>query len=138
MLRLGFERAAIRTAPNAAGFPAVSFAWTVGRLDACHLFAPRTVFRVTACARVEAGALELGASASPHVKPETHAWVALGPTGRIEWPFLTSLFLGGDFGVLFRATQERFVLGGQAAPALLYGVPFLGYELGLGLGARFL
>jgi hypothetical protein len=139
----GWFDPSLRLAFAIAGGPAIdvpaggraSFLWTTGRADACAITWPHAPLRLTACARLEAGALRVAGSAIVGGKSATRPWVAAGPLLRAEWPVTGPLFMDADASLLFRAVEDRFYF---LPDRTVYQVPLAGLGVGIGLGWRFL
>jgi hypothetical protein len=115
-----------------------SFAWTVGRADACILgWPPASAARLAACARLEGGQLRAAGLGSQVTDPQAHdrPWLAAGPLLRAEWALLRPLFLTADAASMVHVTDDRFYFVQQTT---VRAVPLLGLEASLGLGVHFL
>jgi hypothetical protein len=131
--RLAFLRAA--TGPLGAPDGTAAFAWTVGRLDACPVALAGQALRATACARLEAGSLQVTGGAIADSLTRVRPWFAAGVLARAEWTFLAPLFLDANVGALVRATTDRFFF---LPDTTVSRVPSLGASVGAGAGAHFL
>ena len=131
--RIAFERTASGTL-GVQGGDAV-FTWTVGRLDACPLGGARGTLRLAACARLEAGTLEVSGRGNLGTQTQLVPWVAAGPVGRAEWSPFPVAFLDAEVAFLVRATTDRFFF---LPDTTVYQVPLLGVGGGVGIGAHFL
>lgn len=133
-LRLSFVRSQSGLV-DIGGVGQATFTWTVGRLDTCAAPWPRWVVGISACARVEAGAFE--ATGADIAAPQTklRGWFAAGPLARLEWSFALDFFFDADLGLLFRATNDRFIFLPEVT---VDQVPVVGVVTGAGLGVRFL
>jgi len=135
-VRLAFLRAG-EDANTLAGFAA--FTWTVGHADLCLLSLPPDALapaRLLACARVEAGELDVGVAVPPTATAAGPSpWFAAGPLVRAEWAVVAPLFLEVNVAAMVRATANRFYV---APSATAYEVPYVGLEGEAGLGVHFL
>jgi hypothetical protein len=132
-----FRLAFLRAATGAIGAPdgTATFTWTVGRLDACSVALAGEGLRATACARVEAGSLQVAGGAIADSLTRVRPWLAAGVLARGEWTFLAPLFLDAEVGALLRATTDRFFF---VPDTTVYKVPWLGASASVGAGAHFL
>ena len=132
-----FRLAFLRAATGAIGAPdgTATFTWTVGRLDACSVALAGEGLRATACARVEAGSLQVAGGAIADSLTRVRPWLAAGVLARGEWTFLAPLFLDAEVGALVRATTDRFFF---VPDTTVYKVPWLGASASVGAGAHFL
>ena len=136
-LASSFRLAFLRAATGTIGAPdgTATFTWTVGRLDACSVALAGEGLRATACARVEAGSLQVAGGAIVDSLTRVRPWLAAGVLARGEWTFLAPLFLEVDVGALVRATTDRFFFEPDTT---VYKVPSLGASASVGAGAHFL
>jgi hypothetical protein len=132
-LRLAFHRAQSGTVAVPDG--AATFTWTAGRLDACPLARTLTTVRLTACTRIEAGALEVSGGAVVAARTALRVWLAAGALARAEWTLFDPLFLNLEASASVRLTNDRFVF---LPNTTVYQVPLVGVGAGTGLGAHFL
>jgi hypothetical protein len=132
-LRLALDRAQSGTLSAPGGTAA--FTWSVGRLDACPVARVSHGLRVTACARVEAGALEVSGGNIVAPMTKTRFWLATGALARGQWTFFEPLFLNIEAGADLRATSDRFYFFPDTT---VYRVPWVGVSAAAGLGAYFL
>jgi hypothetical protein len=112
----------------------VSFEWTAGRLDGCPLAWRPLTLRLTACARIEAGAVRVDASGIQDPRAPVTGWFAAGPVVRAQRIVIDALFADVELGALVRATNDRFVV---LPTSTVYEVPLVGFSAGAGLGALF-
>ena len=91
--------------------------------------------RLTACARLEAGALKVAAIGVAAPETRLRPWLAAGPLARVEWAFLPPMFLEAEMGALLRPTNDRFYFQPDRT---IYQVPLFAMSGGVGLGAHFL
>ncbi len=112
----------------------VSFEWTAGRLDGCPLAWRPLTLRLTACARIEAGAVRVDASGIQDPRAPVTGWFAAGPVVRAQRIIVDALFADVELGALVRATNDRFVV---LPTSTVYEVPLVGLSAGAGLGALF-
>jgi hypothetical protein len=132
-LRFTFVHATDSGQPAPSG--SADFAWTVGRVDLCPADWSWSSFGVTACARIEGGALAVVPYGVELPEKRVRPWFAAGLLARAEWSFLRPLFLDADLDVLLRATDDRFYF---VPDTTFYRVPVVGGSGGIGLGAHFL
>lgn len=132
-LRVAFDRArsGVLAVPNGTA----AFTWTVGRVDACPFGKSLASVRISACARLEAGALEVAGGDIVNARGKTRAWVAAGALARAEWTFLEPFFVEVEAAGVVRATDDRFVF---LPDTTVYHVPLVGAGAGAGFGAHFL
>jgi hypothetical protein len=131
-LRLAIDRALSGTISGPAG--AAAFTWTVGRLDVCPVARKFHSLRLSACARMEGGTLEVAGSNIVAPQTKTRLWLSTGALTRGEWSFLQPLFLNVEAGASVRATNDRFLF---LPDTTVYQVPLLGFCSAAGLGAHF-
>lgn len=133
-LRLAFLRAGTGAVDVPAGGTA-TFVLTVGQLDACPVAWSGAAVRATACARLEAGALDAAGGSVAGAERSLRPWIAAGPMARAEWLLAPPFFLGAEAGALFRVIQDTF----EFRPNIqVYRVPAVGLSAGAGLGVDFL
>lgn len=109
------------------------FTWTVVRVDACPVDRHGRAFSLTACARLEAGALDVEGGVIDSARTAHRAWFAAGPLLRAEWAFLDPLFVEAEASALLRATDDHFFF----LPDIeVYRVPVVGFGGGVGIGAH--
>ena len=132
-VRVAFERTTTGALSIAGG--EALFTWTVGRLDACPLGLGSGAVRFAACARLEAGALEVNGRGDRGAQQQRVPWVAAGPAARGEWSPFAGAFVDAEVAPLLRAYQDRFFFFPDTT---VYRVPALGLGAAIGIGARFL
>jgi hypothetical protein len=133
-LRVAFLRAGTGAIDVSAAGNA-SFILTVGQLDACPVAWSRAAVHATACARIEAGALEVAGSNIVGAQQSLRPWIAAGPMARAEWLLAPPFFLDLQGGALFRVIHDRF----EFRPDIpVYQVPIVGFGAGAGLGVDLL
>ncbi|MGH7435984.1 MAG: hypothetical protein ACRENE_09945 [Polyangiaceae bacterium] len=131
-----FRVSALRTRATIAAGAGVtaSFSWTVGRLDGCPFALSRPALRLTACARIEAGAVHVDTTGVPQPRASLTGWFAAGPLVRAQQKVLGPLFVDAELGALFRATDDTYVILPRST---VYAVPIVGLCAGAGIGALF-
>ena len=132
-LRLAFVSATSDAQVLSAG--SADFAWTAGRFDVCPVAWGGRLLRLTACARLEAGALRVAARDVPLPETRVRPWLATGPLARAEWVFLQPVFLEAEIGLLLRPTNDRFYFQPDTT---VYRVPLFATSGAIGVGAHFL
>ena len=133
-LRLAFLRASSGAIDVSTG-GTTTFVLTVGQFDACPVDWSRGAVHATACARLEAGALEAAGGNIAGAERSLRPWIAAGPMARAEWSFGPPFFLGVEGGALFRAIQDTFEFRPNTQ---VYRVPAVGLGAAAGLGIDFL
>jgi hypothetical protein len=131
--RLGFLRATSGAVDVPGG--SASFAWTVGRADACATGWPTKPARVSACARVEAGELVVTGLHVPAPRTQGRGWVAAGPLLRGEWLFAPPLFVDAEISAMVHVTADRFYF---LPDTTAYRTPPSGIAGSVGVGVSFL
>ncbi|MGA7121551.1 MAG: hypothetical protein WBY94_15710 [Polyangiaceae bacterium] len=133
-LRLAFLRAGTGAIDVSAGGTA-TFILTAAQLDACPMAWSRAAMHATACARLEAGALEAAGGNIAGAERNLRPWMAVGPMARAEWSLAPPFFFDAEAGALFRVIQDNF----EFRPNIqVYRVPAVGLGAGAGLGVDFL
>jgi hypothetical protein len=126
---------AIRSVSNeAVSNGQASFAWTAARLDGCPVAWQAAALRVAACARIEAGAIQVETTGVPAPRARLRGWFAAGALIRVEWSLVDAIFADAELAGLVRVTNDRFVV---LPDTTLYHVQLIGLGAALGLGARF-
>jgi len=128
-LRAGTDPFAIPTGGTA------TFVITVGRLDACPVAWRHVSVRATACARLEAGALDAAGGSIAAARSSLRPWLAAGLLAHAEWSLAPPFFLDLEGGALFRIVNDRFVFQPDVR---IYDVPIVGFGAGAGLGVDLL
>jgi hypothetical protein len=132
-LRAALDRAQSATLSLPKGTAA--FTWTVGRLDACPVAGVLHSFRITACARIEVGMLDVAGGDIVGAQTKHRLWLSSGAFARGEWTFFEPLFLNVEAGANVRVTNDRFYF---LPDTTVYQVPLVGLSAAGGLGAHFL
>lgn len=110
-----------------------TFTLTAGRLDACASVPAKGALRAAACARLEAGELEVAGGAIDLSQTARRFWLAAGPVLRPEWAFVEPFFVEAEGALLLRATIDHFFFLPQTN---VYQVPLIGLSGGVGIGVR--
>jgi hypothetical protein len=127
-VRLGFLHATTQDGSAA-------FAWTVGRADGCSTLWPTRPARLSACARIETGALDATGLDVVAPRSQSRAWLSAGPLLRAEWTFAAPMFVEADFAAMFHVTADRFYF---LPDTTVYQVPLVGLGGSAGVGVTFL
>jgi hypothetical protein len=132
-LRGSFLRA--ETGDIAATEGGADFTWTLGRLEGCAVLWPARSLRLAACARFEAGVLDVAGKGVMPSETQHSGWIAVDPLGRVEWSFFGPLFLEAAGGPSFHISANRFFFHPNVT---VYEVPYVGAFGEAGLGVHFL
>jgi hypothetical protein len=136
-VRVAFLRVGTGTVTVVDG--GADFTWTVGRVDGCALLWPSRSLRLGACARVEAGVLEVVGKDVPAPRTWNSPWVAVGTLARLEWSFFGPLVLDVEAGPSFHVSAEEFYFEPYGRNGTSgYTVPYVGFVSEAGVGIHFL
>jgi hypothetical protein len=132
-LRLALGRASTGSIAVTGG--SADFVWTVGRADACLVLWPSQPTRLSACARLEGGAVDADGVNVPDARKQTRGWLAAGPLAQAEWSFVPPLFLELEVAGMVHIIADRFYF---LPDVTAYQVPTVGLVGSAGLGVYFL
>jgi hypothetical protein len=131
--RLALSRGATDTVSAPSG--SAAFSWTVGQLDGCAIAWPRSVLRLTACVRVEGGALDAAGLEIAAPKSQARGWLAAGLVAGGRWSLAGPMFLEAQFAAMVHAFADRFYF---LPDTTVYQVPRFGLCGSAGVGVYFL
>jgi hypothetical protein len=112
-----------------------NYYWVAGRLEGCPLaLSPVAKFRLSPCALVDAGMLQVEGGGRVNTVSRSRPWVAPGILGRIRWEVVDPLVVEVEAGASFPLIRDTFYV----APGInVHSVPAVGASLAAGVGVHF-